>query len=102
MKNNIVINFIGGYWDGKTFRTDSPDYDEQLLAAGCYEMSHHGAIGGECSPLSGETMEYARRHGYEATAEATLTEGHRYTVIERRETAAEICITFKCQEIKDS
>lgn len=42
----LVLQFVGGDWDGKTLRTDSADYEEQLPAAGCYEISHHGAVGG--------------------------------------------------------
>ncbi len=95
MATPIVLEFVGGYWDGKTLRTDSSDYEEQLLGAGCYETSHHGAIGGECAVLSCDVVSYARRHGWQAAEEASLCGDHQYLVAERRETEAEIVITFK-------
>ena len=97
----IILKFIGGYWDGATMRTDSPDYEEQLLAAGCFEMSHHGTIGGECAQLSSDAVEFARRHGRQAAEQATLCENHRYLVSEYRETETEIIITLKHHTMRD-
>ena len=97
----MVLEFVGGYWDGKTLRTDSPDYEEQLLAAGCYEMSHHGAIGGECVELSYDAVGFARRHGWLAAEEASLCGDHRYLVAERRETETEIVVTFKYHPMRE-
>jgi len=97
----IVLEFVGGYWDGKTLRTDSRDDEEQLMAAACYEMSHHGAIGGECVELSYDAVGFCRRHGWAATEEASLCVDHRYLVTERRETETEIVITFKYHPMQD-
>ena len=97
----MVLEFVGGYWDGKTLRTDSSDYEEQLLVAGCYEMSHHGAIGGECVELSCDAVRFARRHGWLAAEEASLCGDHRYSVAERRETETEIVVTFKYHPMRE-
>ena len=97
----IVLEFVGGYWDGKTLRTDSSDYEEQLLAAACYEMSHHGAIGGECVELSYDVVGFCRRHGWVGAEEASFCGDHRYLVTERRETKTEIVITFKYHPKRD-
>jgi hypothetical protein len=90
-----VLEFVGGFWDGKVLRTDSSDYEEQLLAVGCYEMSHHGAIGGACVELWCEVGEFAKTHGWMAVEEPRMQASGRYTVAERRETETEIIITFK-------
>jgi hypothetical protein len=94
MMRPIVLGFIGGIWDGKCLRTDSSDQEEAWLAAGYYEMSHHGEIGAECWGLSVETAAYARNH-WPTSEEAGLGDlHHRYVVSERRETAEEVVITF--------
>ena len=97
----MVLTCVGGYWDGKTLRTDSPDDEEQLLAAACYEMSHHGAIGGGCVELSNDAVGFCRRHGWVAAEEASFCVDHRYLVTERRETETEIVITFKYHPMGD-
>ena len=98
----VILKFVGGYWGGKTLRTDSLDQEEQFLAAGCYEMSHHGAIGGECVGLSDDAMTFARSHGWEKAKEAGLRGDHRYLVTEFRETETEIVVTFKYDPIRSS
>ena len=97
----IVLEFVGGYWDGKTLRTDSTDQQELLLVAECYEMSHHGAIGQECIGLSGDAPTFARSHGWEAPEDASLHGDHRYFVSERRETRTEIRVRFEHERIKE-
>jgi hypothetical protein len=91
----IVLQFIGGYWDGKNLRTDSADQEESLLAAACYERSHHGTIGAECSGLSGDAVTFASLHGWTAAAEGSLQGSHRYVVTERRDTADAVVVTFR-------
>lgn len=91
----IVLQFVGGYWDGKSLSTDSADQEEALLAAACYEMSHHGAIGGECGALSDDAVTFARIHGWTAPKEGTLHGNHRYLVSERRETVDEIVVRLR-------
>ena len=95
MMKPVILGFIGGYLDGKSLRTDSSEQEEAFLAAGCYEMSHHGEIGAECWALSVETMAYARSHSW-PVSEKDAESGHqRYLVTERRETEREIVVTFK-------
>ena len=105
MMKPIILEFVGGPWGGKTLRTDSTDQEEVWLAAGCYEMSHHGAIGGECVGLSEDAAMFARRHGWEAAKQRGLHGDHRYLVTERRETETEteteIVITFKYHPMRD-
>jgi hypothetical protein len=98
----IVLEFIGGYWDGKTVRSDSLEQEEALVAAGCYEMSHHGAIGQECLGLSPELIAFARHHGWQAARNARRHGAHRYVVAEHRETENEIVVTFKYDPTRDS
>jgi len=98
---SMVLEFVGGLLGGKTLRTDSPDYEEQLLAAACYEMSHHGAIGASCVELSYDTAGFCRRHGWGAAEEPSLCADHRYLVTERRETETEIVITFQYCPMQD-
>jgi hypothetical protein len=96
----IVLEFVGGYWDGKILRTDSRDFEEQLLANACYERSHQGAIGGECVGLSGDAVAFAERHDWIAPEEAILSGDHRYLVSEFRETENEIVVTFRFDPIR--
>jgi hypothetical protein len=91
----VVICFVGGYWGGHCLRTDSEDQEEAFFASGCYEMSHHGAVGSAIVGLSGDAIAYARHHGWNAAQEADLSRAHRYVVSEFRETESEIGITFQ-------
>ena len=91
----IILEFVGGYWDGKTLRTDSTDSEEALLAAACFETSHHGAIGGQCTGLSDDAVNYARIHGWTTPGEGGLQGGHRYLVTERRETESEMLVKLR-------
>ena len=90
----VVLTFVGGYWDGKTLKMDSRDQEESLLAAACYEMTHHGRLGEECVGLSEDAITYARVHGWPTPEEGGLQGNHRYMVTERRETLDQIVITL--------
>jgi hypothetical protein len=94
----IRLEFMGGDWDGRTLRSDSPEYEEQLLAIGIYELSHHGAVGGACKELTAEAVDFARRHAWLAIGQGDLPHDGRYQVVEHRETEVEIIVTFswKC------
>ena len=91
----VILTFVGGYWDGRSLRTDSADQEEAMLAAACYELSHHGAIGAECAGLSDDAVTFARIHGWAAAQEGGFRGRHRYLVTERDETEGEITITFQ-------
>ena len=98
----IVLEFAEGYWDGRSLSTDSADQEEAFLAAACYEMSHHGAIGGECAALSDDAVTYARIHGWPRSQEGTLRGDHRYLVTERCETAGEIVVRLTLVPVANS
>ena len=91
----IVLNFLGGDWDGRSMRSDSPDQEEAFLAAGCYEMSHHGMVGSECVGLSDDAAAFAQNHGWDAAKGVSKGDGHHYRVCERRETETEIIVTLR-------
>ena len=91
----IVLEFVGGYWNGRSLRTDAADQEESLLAAACYEMLHHGAIGGECRALSDDAVMFARTHGWAAPQEGAFCGDHRYLVSERLETEDVIVIRLR-------
>jgi hypothetical protein len=91
----IVFEFSGGYWDGASLRTDSADQEEALLAAACYELSHHGAIGAECGALSDDAVTYARIHHRPRPQEGTLYGDHQYRISERRETEEQILVRLR-------
>jgi|GEM_PF-3515359 len=91
----IVFKFLGGDWDGETLRTDSADREERFLAAGCYEMCHHGTIGEECVGLSEEEVAFAQKHGWATAKNTSSPASPRYRVAERRETKAEIIVRFE-------
>ena len=91
----VVLEFVGGYWDGRSLSTDSADQEEAFLAAACYEISHHGAIGGQCATLSEDAVTFARIHGWPRSGDGTLRGDHRYLVAERRETEGEIIVRLR-------
>ena len=99
---SVVLEFVGGYWEGRSLRTDSADQEEALLAAACYEASHHGAIGGECAALSDDAVMYARIHGWQESKDGNFRGTHRYLVTERRETESEIVVQFRHLPLADS
>jgi hypothetical protein len=88
----VVLEFVGGYWGGKTLRTDSADLEEVLLAAACYETCHHGVIGEGCAGLSEYAVGFARKHGWPAASNGGWQGTHRYSVTEHRETEDEIVV----------
>jgi hypothetical protein len=90
----VRLMFQGGYWDGKSLQVDSADQEESLLATACYEMTHHGTLGAECTGLSEDAIIYARVHGWPTPEQGSLQGDHRYQVTERRETLSEIVITL--------
>lgn len=92
---SIILEFAGGYWDGRSLCTDSEDLEESLLARACYEMAHRGAIGAQCSGMSDEAVLFARLHGWARAKEAGLHGDHCYRVAERRETEREIVVKFR-------
>ncbi len=91
----VILTFLGGYWDGKSLRTDSAEREESLLAAACYELSHHGTIGAECAGISDDAVTFARIHGWAAAEEGSFHGPHRYVVGMRYESDTEIVITFR-------
>jgi len=99
---SVVLEFVGGYWGGKTLRTDSADLEEVLLAAACYETCHHGAIGDGCAGLSEYAVRFARSHNWPAANQGGWQADHRYSVIERRETENEIVVKFRQGSAADS
>ena len=90
-----ALEFVGGYWGGKTLRSDSADLEEVLLAAACYESCHHGAIGEGCAGLSEYAVWFARHHRWPAATEAGWQGAHRYFVTERCETEHEIVVRLR-------
>jgi hypothetical protein len=91
----VVLEFIGGAWDGKCLRTDSSDREEALLAAECYEMSHHGLVGATCAGFSVDAAAYARDHFWPLQDGVSWHEQYRYRVVERHETENEIVVLFR-------
>lgn len=96
----VVLTFDGGAWDGKTLRTDSVDLEEAMLAAACYELSHHGMVGRDCTGVSGDTQHFAQMHGWAQGQADELYGPHRYVVMEYQETEDEIAIRFGCADMK--
>jgi hypothetical protein len=88
----VVLEFVGGYWGGKTLRTDSAELEETLLAAACYETCHHGAIGEGCAGLSEYAVGFAVHHQWPGATHGGWQGAYRYSVTERWETEDEIVI----------
>jgi len=91
----IILEFIGGYWDGKTLDTASSDAEEVMLARGYYLMAHDGRIEAGIEGVSPEAIAFAQKHGWEGAIEAGFRSTHVYRVVERLEEGQEILVRFK-------
>jgi hypothetical protein len=99
---SVALKFVGGSWDGKTLRTDSSDREEALLAAACYESSHHGAIGEACAALSEYAARFSRIHGWAASKGGSWQGADRYQVTEHCETEKQIVVKLTHLTVENS
>ena len=95
-----VLEFVGGPLGGRTLRSNSSDDEERLLVAACYEMSHAGAIGGNCVELFYDAVEFCRTHGWATGDEPAVYADHRYIVAERTENEMEVVVKFEYRPTK--
>lgn len=91
----ILIEFLGGDWDGKTLDSQSPDEEERELLWGCYDMTGQGTVGGAFHGVSMSQLEGSLK-GERSLRNIKLERGsHKYTVVERVEEGNEILVRLK-------
>ena len=90
----IILEFIGGSWDGKNLSNDSMDAREIRLAVHNYLESDAGAIGKTVIlPLDYATSFFMDAN-YQLTA-LTQSLGQVYTVTERTEIGENVLVRFE-------
>lgn len=81
----ILVEFLGGDWDGRTIDSLSGDPLEASLAIMFCEVLHGGTEGKGWKGVSMSQMERARRGELKAEQIDQVTKTHQYTVVERLE-----------------
>lgn len=90
MGKRILIEFVGGDFDGRTLDSESPNEHERWLVDSCMSMTHNGTVGCAFHGFSMSTIE-ARMRGEEV--EAGSPKGtHKYTVLDRLDDGDEVLI----------
>jgi hypothetical protein len=93
--DHVLLEFVGGYWDGKFLDNESDDGMEVELANGYYRITDGGAVGQGFSGLLPEAAEFAQVRGWQAEEDAGLAGNHAYRVAERLEEDNEILVRFQ-------
>ena len=84
MKEQIILEFIGGCWDGMNLATESPDPVETRLARSVYASTDNGSKGRKARMPA----------GYAAGKRAVC--GHEYEVTDRTEIDDEVLVRLQC------
>jgi hypothetical protein len=92
---HVLLEFVGGYWDGKFLDNESDDGMEAQLANGYYRQTGDGAVGQGFSGVSPEAAEFAQIRGWQAEEDPALAADHAYQVVERLEEDDEILVRFQ-------
>lgn len=93
--DHVLLEFVGGYWDGKFLDNESDDGMEAELANGYYRMTDGGTVGKGFGELAPEAVEFAQVRGWQAEEKAGLGGNHAYLVVERLEEDNEILVRFQ-------
>lgn len=93
--DHVLLEFVGGYWDGKFLDNESDDGTEVELANGYYRMTDGGTVGKGLGQLSPEAIEFAEVRGWQVEEEAGFGKHHAYHVVERLEEDDEILVLFQ-------
>jgi hypothetical protein len=94
MPHRIILEFLGGYWDGQTLDTASRSGREADLARAYYEMVKQGSMGTDLE-VSPAVADFAAQHGWEAARKAGFSQIHHYRVAERMEEGTEVLVRLK-------
>lgn len=82
----IVLQFSGGFLDGRILSDDSPDRIEARDARVCYQMTEQGQVGKRYVTVLNPAIETNSING-QGGRERALSRNHSYEVVERREEA---------------
>lgn len=92
----IVVRFHGGFLDGKSLDSLAPDHNEALLAIACYHVTEGGKLGAR---LDGHPAAWRCLRAFApSTFLAAEKRQANYAVIDRRQSAVTIRLTFACME----
>jgi hypothetical protein len=91
----IIVEFVGGFMDGRRASSDSPNPDEADFALRHYFMSHEGEKGRKFKTISDAGLEIMRTEGGHAARERGFDVNHKYECVERIEKDGNILVRFK-------
>jgi hypothetical protein len=88
----MLLQFIGGYWDGKTLDTASSDPTETWLAGAYYWLTNEATVGTTFQGLSRATRDFFEKHSWRFPKEMGRTGTHVFRVTERIEEHGQIVV----------
>ena len=95
-EKRILIEFIGGDWDGKTLDSHSPDKAERMYEQSCLFLTRDGTVGKAFHGFS--MIAFDRMRKGEISMDDAKPSGrktHKYTVTERLDEGDEVLIRLK-------
>jgi hypothetical protein len=96
----FLLEFVGGYWDGKTIDSASQDADERDRVWQCLWLTENGMVGRAYMGVSPAGIEYLKEHGPQATRDAGFRISHVYRIAERLEEGNEVLIRLKYEQLE--
>ena len=89
--DHVLLEFVGGYWDGKFLDNESDDGMEVAIVNAYYRMTDGGTVGKGIDGLSPEAVEFAQVRGWQTEE----TAGFSYHVVEHLEEDNDILVSFQ-------
>jgi hypothetical protein len=95
-EKRILIEVLGGDWDGRTIDSQSPDETERMHVHTCLHLTRNGTVGKSFHGASMQMSDMLKK-GEASTRDWKPIEGktHKYTVVERLDEGEEVLIRMK-------
>lgn len=90
-----VVEFEGGFLDGKVARSDNEDPNDRNNATNTFMMTGNGTIGKRIMMVSDAAIEALRTHGPENAVEMGFKMNHFYECVDRIDNETETIIRMK-------
>lgn len=92
----FVLQFLGGWWHGRSLDSQSPDPEERILAQTLYFLASDGKVGGKIAGLSAEAIQFAGKRNWEPPEGVPVDPAAcDYMVIDRREEGPGTVVVLK-------
>ena len=96
-EKRILIEFIGGDWDGKTIDSHSPEEEDRHHVQTCLHMTRNGTVGKAFHGMSMQSSDQLARGEitFDDTKRPEGRRTHKYTVVERLDVDDEVLIRMR-------